>query len=135
MASTNIDEVAPLMFHYSRVPTKADNRTQFQKKLTVWLILLAVGLERLAFYSLAGNLILFLTSTNIQWTTAHSTTASFIFYGKIIDVIIISILYIQIGSSYISALIFSWISDAKLGRAKTILIGKRIFSYFLFDLF
>jgi hypothetical protein len=85
MSDTNIDEVAPLMFHYSRVPTKTDNRTQFQKNLAVWLILLAVGLERLAFYSLAGNLILFLTSDHIQWSTAHSTTASFVFFGKIIN--------------------------------------------------
>jgi dipeptide/tripeptide permease len=42
---------------------------------------------------------------------------------------------IRKGTSYISALIFSWISDAKIGRAKTILCGKIIFSFILFHLF
>ena len=32
------------------------------------------------------------------------------------------------GTSYISALVFSWISDGKLGRAKTILIGNSFLS-------
>ena len=85
MTDRNIDEIAPLLFHTSHVPCKADNRTQFQKRLAVWLILLSVGFERLAFYSLAGNLILFLTSNHIRWTSLHSITASLIFSGKIID--------------------------------------------------
>jgi hypothetical protein len=85
MANEDIDEGAPLIFHPSRVPTKIDSRTQFQKKLAVWFILLAVGFERLAFYSLAGNLVLFLTSHDIGWTSLHSVTALFFFFGKIVD--------------------------------------------------
>jgi len=85
MATTSIDEGAPLIFHPSRAPTKIDSRTQFQKKLAVWFILLAVGFERLAFYSLAGNLVLFLTSHAIGWTALHSVSASFFFFGKIVD--------------------------------------------------
>jgi dipeptide/tripeptide permease len=88
MADANIDESAPLIFHASRVLPKTDNRTQFQKRLAVWLILFAVALERFAFYSLAGNLVLFLTSDAIQWTSLHSVTASFIFFGKIIKLIL-----------------------------------------------
>ncbi|CAF1488783.1 unnamed protein product [Adineta steineri] len=107
MTDTSIDEVSPLIFHSSRIPNTPDNRTQFQRKLSVWLILISAGLERLAFYSLAGNLVLFLTSDNIHWTPLHSVIASFIF----------------LGTSYISALVFAWISDGKLGRAKTIIIG------------
>ena len=60
----------------------SDNRTIFQQKLSVWLILLSAGFERLAFYSLAGNLVLFLTSDSIHWSPIHSVTASFIFLGK-----------------------------------------------------
>ncbi|CAF1532994.1 unnamed protein product, partial [Adineta steineri] len=60
MTDTSIDEVSPLIFHSSRIPNTPDNRTQFQRKLSVWLILISAGLERLAFYSLAGNLVLFL---------------------------------------------------------------------------
>jgi len=85
MDDGRIDEGAPLIFHTSRAPMKIDNRTQFEKKLAVWLILLAVGFERLAFYSLAGNLVLFLTSDVISWTSLHSVTALLIFFGKIID--------------------------------------------------
>ncbi len=44
---------------------------------------------------------------------------------------IIHILCISKGTSYASAIIFSWISDAKLGRAKTILIGR----YLLYSIF
>ncbi|CAF2586135.1 unnamed protein product [Rotaria sp. Silwood2] len=107
MTDTSIDELSPLVFQISRISPKADNRTSIQKKFSVWLILITVALERLAFFSLVGNLILFLTSNSIRWTSLHSIMASLIFYG----------------TSYISALAFSWISDAKLGRAKTILIG------------
>ncbi|CAF1244094.1 unnamed protein product [Rotaria sordida] len=107
MTDTSVDEVSPLIFHSAHIPNVPDNRTIFQRKLSVWLILLSAGFERLAFYSLAGNLVLFLTSDNIHWTPIHSVTASFIF----------------LGTSYISALVFAWISDGKLGRAKTIIIG------------
>ncbi|UJR14008.1 hypothetical protein I4U23_001008 [Adineta vaga] len=107
MTDTNRDELSPLIFHSSSIPNTPDNRTSFQRKLSVWLILISAGLERLAFYSLAGNLVIFLTSENIHWTPLHSVTASFIF----------------LGTSYISAIIFAWISDGKLGRAKTIIIG------------
>jgi hypothetical protein len=85
MADTRIDEGAPLIFQHSHVSPRIDNRTQFQKRLAVWLILVAVAFERLAFYSLAGNLALFLTSDAIRWTSLHSVTASLFFFGKIID--------------------------------------------------
>ncbi|CAF4175102.1 unnamed protein product [Rotaria sp. Silwood2] len=107
MTDTSVDEVSPLIFRNTHISNVPDNRTIFQRKLSVWLILVSAGLERLAFYSLAGNLILFLTSNNIHWTSIHSVTASFIF----------------LGTSYISSLIFASISDGKLGRAKTIIIG------------
>lgn len=82
MFDSSLDEVAPLIFYPSRIPTKADNRTKFQRKFAIWLILFAVGFERLAFYSLAGNLVLFLTSDAIRWTSLHSVTASLVFFGN-----------------------------------------------------
>jgi hypothetical protein len=85
MADTSADEVAPLMFYNARVPPKTDNRTPFQKRLAVWLILITVTFERLAFYSLAGNLVLFLTSDSIRWSSLHSITSSLVFSGNIID--------------------------------------------------
>ncbi|UJR33175.1 hypothetical protein I4U23_020631 [Adineta vaga] len=121
MKDSHVDEISPLMFHSSRVPLKTDNRTKFQKRFSVLFILLAVGLERLVFYSLSGNLILFLTSDHIRWSSLHSITASFIFFG----------------TSYASTLFFSWISDAKLGRARTIVVGFVLYivGYVFFPLF
>ncbi|CAF3576079.1 unnamed protein product [Adineta steineri] len=121
MTDISVEEISPLVFHASRVPSKTDKRTPFQKRLSILLILLAVGFERLVFYSLSGNLILFLTSNHIRWTSLHSITASLIFFG----------------TSYASALIFSWISDAKLGRAKTIFLGfgSYVLGYVFFPLF
>ncbi|CAF3914207.1 unnamed protein product [Rotaria sp. Silwood1] len=85
-----------------------DNRHPNERQLAVYLILASTIFERLAFYSLAINLVVTLKSTELNWNSSTSTTASFIFFG----------------TSYISTLIFAPISDAKLGRAKTIIIGK-----------
>lgn len=85
MTDACIDELSPLVFNISQIPHTSDRRSRTKKRLAIWLILIAVGLERLAYYSLIGNLILFLTSNSIRWTSFHSITASLIFYGKIID--------------------------------------------------
>jgi hypothetical protein len=82
MTDTNVDETCPLIFRSPRKSSKPIERTAFQQKLSVWLILLSAGFERLAFYSLAGNLVLFLTSNNIRWSSIHSVTVSYIFLGK-----------------------------------------------------
>ena len=83
MADTSVGEAVPLMFHPSRVPTRLDTRTKLQKKLAVSLILISAGLERLAFYSLAGNLTFFLTSDEIKWIFPNPIIASLIFLGKL----------------------------------------------------
>ncbi len=82
MTDASIDEISPLIFRSGRISNIPDERTVFQRKLSVWLILLSAGLERLAFYSLAGNLVLFLTSEGIHWSSTDSVTISFIFLGK-----------------------------------------------------
>lgn len=82
MTNTNIDETSPLIFRSTSIINKTDERTDLERKISVWLILLSAGFERLAFYSLAGNLVLFLISDNIQWSSTNSVTVSFIFLGK-----------------------------------------------------
>jgi hypothetical protein len=82
MTDTSVDEISPLISRIARNSNTADERTVFQRKLSVWLILLSAGFERIAFYSLAGNLVLFLTSGSIQWSSTNSVTVSFIFLGK-----------------------------------------------------
>jgi len=76
------DEVAPLIFQPRRVGPKTDTRTPFQRNLAVYLILFSAGFERLAFYSLAGNLTFFLDSTLIKWRFPHTIIAPLIFLGK-----------------------------------------------------
>lgn len=128
MAGLSVDELSPLMFHTSRAPLKTDMRSTWQKRFSIFFVLLAVGFERLAFYSLSGNLILFLTSDHIRWTSRHSLNASFIFFGNesIDESYNNDVLYMfNKGTSYASTLFFSWISDAKIGRVKTIIIGKQ----------
>jgi hypothetical protein len=82
MTDTSVDETSPLIFHPPRISNIPDERTLFQRKLSVWLILSSAGFERLAFYSLAGNLVLFLTSDRMHWSSTHSVIVSFIFLGK-----------------------------------------------------
>ncbi|CAF1073120.1 unnamed protein product [Adineta ricciae] len=142
MANLSVDELSPLMFHASRAPLKSDMRSTWQKRLSLLFVLLAVGFERLTFYSLSGNLILFLTSDHIRWTSRHSLNASFIFFGnESIDEyhhnIFLFSVYLTKGTSYASTLFFSWISDAKVGRVKTIVIGFLIYiaGYVFFPLF
>ncbi|CAF1488802.1 unnamed protein product [Adineta steineri] len=112
MNETNTDESLPLLFEPNHLLRRTnDTRTPFQRNLAVYLILFSAGLERLAFYSLAGNLTFFLDSKLIKWTFPHTIIAPLIF----------------LGTSYISALVFSWVSDGRLGRAKTIIIGFTIY--------
>lgn len=76
------DEASPLVIRLHRNAVKQDQRTPFQINLAVYLILLSAGFERLAFYSLAGNLTFFLDSTLIKWNFPHTIIAPLIFLGK-----------------------------------------------------
>ena len=85
MSETTIDERTPLVFRPNRFSPIPDNRTPFQRNLAVCLILLSAGFERLAFYSLAGNLTFFLDSTLIKWTFPHTIIAPLIFLGNLMQ--------------------------------------------------
>jgi hypothetical protein len=82
MTEASENEALPLLFRPTRSPPRADTRTEFVKKLAVCLILISAGLERLAFYSLAGNLTFFLDSKTIQWHFPHTIIAPLIFLGN-----------------------------------------------------
>ncbi len=81
MADASSDEISPLISR-RRLSNAPDERALFHRKISVWLILISAGFERLAFYSLAGNLVLFLTSHHIHWSITQSVLVSFIFLGK-----------------------------------------------------
>jgi hypothetical protein len=76
------DEVHPLILRPNRISARVDTRTALQKNLAVCLILISAGLERLAFYSLAGNLTFFLDSKIIRWNFPHTIIGPLIFLGN-----------------------------------------------------
>ena len=97
---------------------RSESETRTWPKITV---LIAVALERLAFYSISGNLILFLNGTNYLWSSADAMVASFFFLG-------ISCLFYFIGGL---------IADMKCGRYRVICVGFFIYiiGYSLFPMF
>jgi len=108
MTEVTDEEIAPIIHRSDRSLSRTlDTRSSIEKRIAVVLILISVGFERLAFYSLAGNLTFFLDSNIIGWVFPHTIIAPLIF----------------LGTSYLSAVIFSWFSDGRFGRAKTIITG------------
>ncbi|KAK6190852.1 hypothetical protein SNE40_002627 [Patella caerulea] len=71
------------------------------------MILFTVILERLAFYSLSGNLVLFLNKKPFSWMSYHALSASFYFLGV----------------SFVTSLFGGWLADSFLGRYKAILVA------------
>jgi hypothetical protein len=81
METSEDQDTTPLISR-SDVPPK-DTRQHYEKQLAVYLILISIFCERVAFYSLAYNLVPTLQSNRtFNWSSQHSTTTSFIFSGK-----------------------------------------------------
>ena len=135
MNSPSIDDTS-LLIPRSGIPASVrDTRRPYEKKLAIYLILASTLFERIAFYSLVGNLVVTLQSSELlDWNSRHSLTALFLFSGHRNDRSFTSIARFIVGTSYISTLIFAGISDAKAGRAKTITFGKYQSVSIVFDL-
>ena len=69
-------------------------------------VLVTVILERIAFYGLIGNFVMFLGLSPLSWNSYNSILALFIFTGL----------------SYMTALFGGWIADTCLGKYKTIVL-------------
>jgi hypothetical protein len=82
MTDTTTDETVPLLLSSSSSSTTIDRRTHCRRTFAVVFILISAGLERLAFYSLIGNLTFFLDSHLIQWKFPHTIIVPLIFLGK-----------------------------------------------------
>lgn len=87
------------------------NTSNWQVRGSLASILLAVVLERLTYYGITGNLVLFLNEAPYLWESYHAISASFLFFGI----------------SYIMSLVGGWISDSFLGRFKTIVLSYGIY--------
>ncbi len=77
------DDVTPLISRHGIPAAIRDTREAYEKQLALYLILASILFERMAFYSLANNLVSTLQSNKtVEWNPEHSSTASFIFSGK-----------------------------------------------------
>lgn len=76
-------------------------------KVAQGAILLTVALERLAFYSLTGNLVLFLNRDPFIWKSYNALYCTFVF----------------LGISYVLSFVGGIIADTLLGKFKTLLFA------------
>ncbi|KAJ8312562.1 hypothetical protein KUTeg_009935 [Tegillarca granosa] len=83
----------------------------FKVKVAQGSVLATVALERLAFYSLTGNLVLFLNSYPFLWESYNALNASFFFLG------------VTCFSSFFGGLV----ADTCLGRFKTLIVSLLIY--------
>ncbi len=82
MEESTIEETAVLLPRTGVPLAVRDNRQPHERKLAIYLILASTIFERLAFYSLAINLVVTLKSSELNWSSSTSTTVPFIFFGK-----------------------------------------------------
>ncbi|CAL1275609.1 unnamed protein product [Larinioides sclopetarius] len=85
---------------------------KYKQLLSGIAVLIFVLLERIAYYSLTGNLYLFLNQSDFHWMYYNAISALLIFTG----------------TSYLASLFGGWLSDAYLGRFKTIALAFIIYS-------
>ena len=99
-----MDESSPLLS-----PSGNNNIVKDPRKrtyLACGAILLTETLERIAFYGIVGNLVLFLNKQPLDWVSYNSMTALFTFTGL----------------SYMTSVIGGWVADSFFGKFKTLLI-------------
>ena len=81
-------------------------RLNIPTKVGLGLILLSETFERIAFYSIVGNLVLFLNLNPLDWMSYDAANMLFIFMGI----------------SYASSVLGGWLADAYWGKFKTVIV-------------
>jgi hypothetical protein len=82
MDISSVDELAPLVSRPGIPSTVPDTRRSYQKQLAVYFILASTLFERVAFYSLAANLVRNLKSPILLNGKSTHWIVIFIFSGK-----------------------------------------------------
>ncbi|XP_076108625.1 solute carrier family 15 member 4-like [Mytilus galloprovincialis] len=102
-----MDENTSLISGKNRESGQSANGPGCKVKVAEGAVLLTITLERIAFYSLAGNLVLFLNTNPYAWTSYNAMYALLYFFGI----------------SYLMSFFGGLIADTLLGRFKSLLLS------------
>lgn len=102
-----MDENTSLISGRNRETGQSVNGSGCKVKVAEAAVLMTITLERIAFYSLAGNLVLFLNTNPYAWTSYNAVYALLYFFGI----------------SYLMSFFGGLIADTLLGRFKSLLLS------------
>jgi len=96
----------------SQVSSLSSNAVSWGTRFGQGAVLLAVALERIAFYGFVGNLVLFFNEKPYNWESYNALLASLFF----------------VGISYLTSFFGGILADSFLGRFKTLILSMVIYS-------
>lgn len=108
MASNSGSETTPLIGSFARIHDSSNDRSKWNQRRIYASILLTKALERMTYYGLTANLIIYLSLD-------HTLNVSG-YYSIIIN-------NAFIGLSFLMCFLGGWFADAYIGRYKAIIIG------------
>jgi hypothetical protein len=124
MTTSNVGETTVSIDNDDISKTVRETRPIYQKQIAVHLILASILFSLAALYSLDINVANSLSfDKTLNWTRPHSVSAEDMFDGKIHLKLNKKRKILIIGIHLIAMLIFGILGDAKLSRARAIIIG------------
>ena len=91
---------------------EAAQRSRWRTQVACGCVLVVKMFERIAFYGVVANLVLFLNHLPLNWVSYNAANALFVFTGI----------------AYMISVLGGWLADSYLGKFKTILLGFVIYA-------